>query len=542
MSWQEVVRDELKSGIKTDKRLDAEPPYLGVAWIAWDSGFRGSGLRVGDRIVAIDGERFVPPAIQVEMQAVMHAWVGQYAEHQGYAARGRREGDLLKLTVRRRVSPGDGWIELEVAGVLKRERTWTAERMRTGMSSTGPDRMLKDDFNEVWSVWYEKKIFDWERILDGGWQGSLQTRAVLKTHFEDKPRIEYLLQKYPGEFAQRVLDDWEAVRVCLDGDRVEITSADLKYRTLVEENVKRISEAASRGWKELQARYAAESLPRIPQIDPFRGDRAAVVGKVLVLPAIGPREWLVDMGRGFYAWADGQFWAFSPLNAEPVGRAYAAVQRYKRRVSPTVRDEVAMIGRVLPNPRLLAGSRYGTVAGMEVEPLAMLLGNVVCVDLADSAGAFAGEETLSNEALGPPPDQAGPRDVLNAMIAALKRNDQETWNALFADWHAVPDQRRPIYYPTYKWASRDQDWIRARRLLLDKIFDVRVRWIGDPRVIIRGDEAPGLPRIEEVSAELDHFGLFEGEYRSFNVVDVRRMWSLQRRDGGPWRIASRQSL
>jgi hypothetical protein len=174
-----------------------------------------------------------------------------------------------------------------------------------------------------------------------------------------------------------------------------------------------------------------------------------------------------------------------------------------------------------------------------------LVGGVVCVDASvevDSRSPFAGEDTLRQEAEGSPADDATPRQVIEAMIAAIKRSDQETWSGLFAEWRAVPDENRPIWYPLYSWNSRDEDWLRSRRLLLDTVLDARVRWVGEPRVIIRGDEAPGLQRIEEVEVEIDHVGLFDGETRVFNSVAVHRRWALQRRSGGPWRIASRQSL
>ena len=47
---REVVFDNLRSGLTTDTMLDSDPPALRVSWIAWDSGFRGSGLQVGDQI------------------------------------------------------------------------------------------------------------------------------------------------------------------------------------------------------------------------------------------------------------------------------------------------------------------------------------------------------------------------------------------------------------------------------------------------------------------------------------------------------------
>ena len=49
-------------------------------------------------------------------------------------------------------------------------------------------------------------------------------------------------------------------------------------------------------------------------------------------------------------------------------------------------------------------------------------------------------------------------------------------------------------------------------------------------------EADEEETVEEV--EVDAIGLFDGEYRAFADADVRRIWRLQRIDGGPWRIAA----
>lgn len=48
--------------------------------------------------------------------------------------------------------------------------------------------------------------------------------------------------------------------------------------------------------------------------------------------------------------------------------------------------------------------------------------------------------------------------------------------------------------------------------------------------------------IEQVLVEVDHVGKFDGKYHAFTDINVHRVWLLQRRDGGPWRIASHQGL
>jgi hypothetical protein len=48
--------------------------------------------------------------------------------------------------------------------------------------------------------------------------------------------------------------------------------------------------------------------------------------------------------------------------------------------------------------------------------------------------------------------------------------------------------------------------------------------------------------VEGVFLDVDPIGLFEGEYRAFRNVDVHRLWSMQRVNGGPWKLISEQGI
>src|SRR2546422_8972850 len=65
---REVVFDNLRSGLTTDSMLERELAALRVSWIAWDSGFRGSGLQIGDEIIAVNGETIPRPTELRELQ------------------------------------------------------------------------------------------------------------------------------------------------------------------------------------------------------------------------------------------------------------------------------------------------------------------------------------------------------------------------------------------------------------------------------------------------------------------------------------------
>ncbi|HEX2699846.1 MAG TPA: hypothetical protein VHM89_06540 [Acidimicrobiales bacterium] len=62
------------------------------------------------------------------------------------------------------------------------------------------------------------------------------------------------------------------------------------------------------------------------------------------------------------------------------------------------------------------------------------------------------------------------------------------------------------------------------------------------QVLSQGDEYDGAVRLEEVEALVDHVGLLDGDYHAFDDVTVNRRWVLQRRAGGPWRVASIQGI
>jgi hypothetical protein len=76
--------DELTSGLETTPQLDAHPPSMRVRWMRWDSGFRGSGIRPGDAIVAVNGKRVERPATLEDTQKILPTLVGQYQESRGW--------------------------------------------------------------------------------------------------------------------------------------------------------------------------------------------------------------------------------------------------------------------------------------------------------------------------------------------------------------------------------------------------------------------------------------------------------------------------
>ena len=90
----ESVQDPaITTGLQTTHMIDADPPGFRVTWIRWDSGFRGSGLKIGDRIIAIDGQKITPPDNKDKLGGWIMTMIGQSGEARGWAVKGAKEGN-----------------------------------------------------------------------------------------------------------------------------------------------------------------------------------------------------------------------------------------------------------------------------------------------------------------------------------------------------------------------------------------------------------------------------------------------------------------
>ena len=544
-AFSEHVLDTLRTGLHTDAHLDGtDPPSLRVTWIDWDSGFRGSGLRVADRIVAMNGSPIRRPADLPQLQQAIRELPGGLNEGDVMAATGLADGGELCFTVRRRAYPGDGWTTVDVVGQVRTERVWSAENARRGLGPTGPDALVNDGFDSPWSSWYEQRVFAWSQVLDEGWSRSRRSnRPLLADELAEQPRIDLLVQNYPGPFAEAAAADWQAVVTSLSGIPYELTSDALDFRELGEQRTAQITAAGQVAWQRYLADHAAETVPAFPSVDPFRGDRSGLVGNLVVLPEITPRQWLISMGSVFLSATDRTSWYFVPLEDPAVRAVYEAANRYRRCVAPDLRESILIAGRVLPDPRMLAADG-SSAAGFDVAPAAALMGGSLFVDLEEPEHRFAGERDLKDLQVAELGPAATPRQVIEGLVSALKLGDEDAWKALFADWYLVPGEGPPLYYAFYPYppANVDEDWIRSRALILGDLEDVRVVWTGEPRLLLRGTDHPGAPDVEEVAVEVDHIGSFDGEHRAFCDTRVHRVWSVQRRNAGPWRVASFQGI
>lgn len=545
-SGQTLVQDSsLGSRIVTYPQLDRNPAAFRVTWIHWDSAFRAAGLRAGDEIIAVNDEPVSKPELVEDLQRMLPMSVGQYAEYQFWERRGAKEGDPLTLTVRRRHLPGQGWETLRFSGELRSERRYMNEQERFTLGPGGPDIYASDEFPAAWGGWYEQLVTHLTRILGGDWQQTrLSSRFELEGHLAYQARLEYLAEHYPGPLAEALKADWGAACDVLAGRKYEISPEALEYRRAEEERVRHVADAARHEWESFLRVRAGETVEPFPGVDPIHGDTSAVVGKYIALPPLGYRDWVSQGGHNWLATGAGRIWYFVDTESPAAERMLLATRRYRRVVAPNIREDYALVGRVLPETRLLVIRDQG-IFGFQVEPVAALVGDAMFVDLTsveDGASPFAGEDAMLKPSAAMPPADATPRQVMEAWVAALKEGDLALWKSLFADWSVtqLPDGR-PVLHPYEPWIS-DNSWEDSRRRMQDDVYAIEVVWTGDPRDAMTGAEFEGAPHIEEVDVELDHVGSFEGEYRAFSRATFNRLWLLQRVDGGPWRISSVQGI
>ena len=327
-----VVPDTVSAGVKTDEMLAADPYGFRVTWINWDSGFRGTDLRIGDRIIGVNGERldrekrrpgiYPGPAI------------GAHYESQYWSKHGTSDDTDVTLTVYRRgryLRPAES---VDIRGKLRAERSYYSAEGRKVLGPGGPDLLRNDGFNSSWGSWYEQFTEFAARILDLGWQQrSFDSRMRLKEHLDGQERVQLLGERHPGPFAAQAAQDWEAVRTSLLGTPYQVTEQDLAYRQLGERRREEIAAAGTAAREAFLKACAGETIEPFPALDPFRDDRRKVVGKIVALPPITPLGWTMASGktyvvsggrdRGFY---------FADAEAAPLRRMFSTVERYGRKI------------------------------------------------------------------------------------------------------------------------------------------------------------------------------------------------------------------
>ncbi|MEO8061930.1 MAG: hypothetical protein ABI821_04190 [Pseudomonadota bacterium] len=538
---EKIISDELHSNLKITLIDEAGELYARVSWIHWDSGFRDSGLAVEDRIVALNG---APLTLPDEPQARRNARdevIGGLREAALFAEMGLKDGSPLTLTILRRNVPGRGWAKLDFTGWVRAERLYFTAAEKSAIAPGGPERLGRNDAGDSWMTWLERRVFEWECILDGRWLGKFDSRRLLAEHLELKPRIDAALAEYPGDFSKRLAEDWQRVADSLRGRAVTLPADALVFRDQSERIEKEIATAGDAAWDACLA--SNKAVDELPKVDLIRDDRAPIVGRVISLPGRSWRESVKDGDRSIFTASHSDYYCYIAAD-QPAMRAFWQMQfDYQARVEPAIQEKYDIIGRVAADTRLVVTERNGAKIGLNIEVLAVRVPGQFFADVTGAAKSFTGAELATARGAPPPPDDASPSDVMRAYVQATKSGDEKLWLAMYADWLAMGgDEEPPLYRAFDPFKNYMTDYTRARNLLLHKVSHVEPVWESEPRVVIRSDAFDGAPKVEQVNVIMDHIGPFEDGDHVFCSNETARLWQLQRRDGGPWRISSRNTL
>ncbi len=543
MPGQVYVSSDPVCGFATEVRLGDQPPHLVVRSVAYDSGFRAVGLKAGDQVLELEGQTLTPPP-GTRSGAWEPQLPGQYQESDRWRASHRTEGDAVELTIRRK-AVGQGWEVKKLKAPLRFNRSFRNESNQPVDFENGPGPYQSDGFSVRWSSWFESLQ---DRISAvacfGPIRPGLTTRFEYKQLLEHQPRVDFLVKNYPGAFSSALAEDYACALEWLHGRLYSLTDADLAYRTEDEVRVRQIAVAAQADWQAALANPSADLVPTFPAEHPIHGQLKQVSGRCVVLSDLRTRQWISEAGHGYFsAGNDADGWYFLDMESMGAQRMLRAVRRYQRRVSARLEERYNLLVRILPDPRILVMNDIGHW-GLQVELLAANVGDSLFVDVrgGEAAPLFAGEAGLMTAHGELPSPTASPAAVVEAMILAVKNDDLTLWKGLFADWmlRNNPDGSPQVCF--LMQVPSEEDFGRSRTSFAGRLYDARVLWTDDPRLVTTGQEYPGAPRVEEVLVEVEHIGIVDGEYRSFMDVTVRRYWRLQRIDGGAWRIASLQPL
>lgn len=524
----------LETGFGRDPMLGGRSRAFVVTWIRWDSGFRDSGLAVGDRLLAINGKRLEEKDFEEWRKRT-----GQNQEGAYWKSQGASDGGKTMLTVSRRVRPGQGWKEVEIQGQLRLQTIYRNDKNHDCFGPDGPSQRDYDGFSEGWGPWNEAIVKDWSRLLDDGWLlTSFGSEYELKKFLEQEARVNKLGELYPGTYSKMVRSDFEQVKALLVGREYSVGPEVLEFRTRAERAKIDVAEAGKKARESFLAAHAAEILPNLPQLDPILDDRSAITGKLVQMPRATNREWISQGTTTYFIFNQGNAWFFADAQAPSVQSILEARLRYTKDVDADVRAEFNFIARIEDIPALVVVNERGRF-GLRVDPVAATIGdNAFFVEAQQPM--YVGEEAQRGKRPAPPPDDATPEAVLNALIASVKEGDRPLYRALHSSFdicfldNGLPRINTGILF------TEGLEWEDARRKVMELVCDVRIVWTDEVEDLVKGTEFSGAPRIQQTFIEVDHLKqLPDGTFRSFMKMGLAPIWKLQRIGEGPWRIVTR---
>lgn len=532
------------------------PPHIRVQWIAWFSPWRATGLQIGDRLIAVNGVGVTEAQIKTQSSQLP----GMYGESYAFTSAGLTVGSPLTLRIRRRVRP-TGWTELEFTAPLTEPPPDAQDERGTSLMAPGGPTVYDSGgfYTGGWKSWYEAVVKRLATQLDEDEQHGRRSFSTLSElrylNEEVGPRVMAAVEKFPCEWSSQLKADYERALARMQGEAITLAPGALEYRRRGDALVQSVRQQSLAAWTAFKERHQANLIATFPAVHPTRGDINAVKGKVVVLPPLGNRDYLVDSGRTFFAAGssyDG--WYFLNAEAEAAEAMLRAQRRYERLVGPNLNARWELVARITGNPRLAVVNDRAEF-GLELELLAALVGDAVFVDLTERSGTmarFAGEADLIDDEPTLPPNDASPAEVMAALLSSLKNNDLALWRALHADWWVETwgDNKRRIH--PHALRLDESRFEGSRRLLAREVVDARTVWTDDSVILAPAGRFEGAESLEEVELWYEHIGDFPvlmgtssaqtAEFRTFTSGMVTSTWRLQRVGSGPWRIAEAQLI
>jgi hypothetical protein len=528
----EQVLDSILAGIVTDEEVDSEPYGFRVEWIHWWSGFRGTDLRPGDLVLAVDGR----PYDKAQRSSEAPKAIGGYAESQRWAEVGAKDGQPVTLTVLR------GRERKDIVGKVVAERFWVDANGQRTLGPGGPITNANDGFDGSWAGWLERNVEDTgSRVLNRGWRrGTVpDNRQMLASFLPDKDRVDFLVKTYPGPFAEQTQADFEAIRDGLLGRRYELTEADLAWRSGGKQTATEAGARGSAARDSFVSNLGKDVIAAFPAVDAMRGDRATVAGKIVALPPLSDTDWTTDVVSQWMV-AGNSIDGFYLVQADSpaMRKAFDAMWRYKKQVDAGLQETHEVVGRIGANPRMVVKDGVA-ITGLEIEPMADLIGGAAFVDLTAAQPQFAGEAALASAGSLELGADASPEQAASVFIEALKQGNEDFWLSLLAPWDASRPDNAPSYSENGGPAGSNylsMEWVRSRDQLAKTIADIRVVAVDEVQPLVKAGEIAGVPAIDGTTVELEHVAMFDGEYRAFRNIDVHRVRRLARKQGEPWRF------
>ena len=511
-------------------------PLVGkqVRWVAWDS--PAQDLQIADVIVAVEagGTKLVGdeiPRLGYPPAASSAFWSGLGEESIG----------ALRFRVRR----GEESLLIDINPVV--ESFYHNSEGQRVLFPDGPNRLGRSGFSEGWSSWYERIIKIWSDVLCDGWRRRVfVTRELLRDHLRERARIDFLQEQHPGAFTEHISAVWEVVKLNLEGRLWPDDSIDLGYREFAEQRADRFKAAADAAHAAYREQSAEQLSDAFPAPDPYEAEAGSVEAKLVLIERVSPRNMRSDGVQAWYILGDRhKGYYFLDVYSPEVVRMWEGILAYQRQVSQSLAESYDFYLKVREEPMMRSRERRDVAVGFKTQLVAAYIGRALFLsDLDTEALVMPGSETLNNEAVALPADDAPVEEFARARIEAIKLVRRDVWQSLWADWTVSVDlASNPIFLPYRLGRSGDQSgWDQSRKRLFRDVVDIKVVGASEPRTVLEARPEAMVPRVDECEVLVEHVGEFDGERRSFKDAHLNRVWRFQRRDGGPWRVVFPRGL